>query len=53
MCPKMSATSVIFKIPAQSKQSLISPNLGPMLRFLKYFRRKKLQKIGVFDSKQI
>jgi hypothetical protein len=28
------------------------PNLGPMLWFFKYFRRKILQKIGVFDSKQ-
>jgi hypothetical protein len=27
-------------------------DLGPMLRFFKYFRRKIQQKIGVFDSKQ-
>jgi hypothetical protein len=27
-------------------------HLGPMLWFLKYFRKTNRQKIGVFDSKQ-
>jgi hypothetical protein len=52
---QMWATFVIFiKLPKDNNRPLgeNSPNLGPMLCFFKYFRRKIQQKMAFFDSKQ-
>jgi hypothetical protein len=42
---------VTFLSPADAS-TLTSSNQGPMLWFLKYFRKKIGEKSGVFDSKQ-